>query len=83
VNHALPRPATDFFNSLLAVQQMNFSEMTPNERLVAAGLLDTFDNAAHRRDRVRLVELLSRVELADQADQIADAILAEPKRYGF
>jgi hypothetical protein len=57
--------------------------MTTNERLYVAGLLDSFDEAARQRDRARMIEVLSEVELDDQADQIADSILAEPERYGF
>ena len=57
--------------------------MTANERLFAAGLLDAFDQAARRRNRPRMVEILGKVELADQAEEIADAIVAEPERYGF
>jgi hypothetical protein len=53
--------------------------MTTNERLFVAGLLDTFDQAARSRDRVRMIEVLGKVDLADQADKIADSILADPK----
>ena len=60
-----------------------FAGMTANERLFAAGLLDAFDQAARRRNRPRMVEILGKVELADQAEEIADAIVAEPERYGF
>lgn len=63
--------------------ESKFAGMTTNERLFAAGLLDTFNQAARRRDRARMIEVLSKVELADQADKIADGILADPKRYGF
>lgn len=30
-----------------------------------------------------MIELLARVDLADQAAQITDAILADPQRYGY
>jgi len=48
-----------------------------------AGWLDSFELATLKRNRARMVELLAKVELADQADQIADAVLAQPGRYGF
>ena len=57
--------------------------MTTNERLYSAGLLGSFEQAARRRDRARMIEMLGKVELADQADQISDTILANPTRYGF
>jgi len=65
------------------VPETKFAGMTTNERLFAAGLLDTFDLAARRRDRARMIEVLGKVELADQAERIADGICADPKRYGF
>lgn len=45
--------------------------------------METFDQAARMRDRDRMIEVLGKVELADQADKIADGILADPKRYGY
>jgi hypothetical protein len=45
--------------------------------------MDAFDQAASTRDRDRMIEVLGKAELADQAESIADAILADPKRYGF
>lgn len=56
---------------------------TTNERLWLAGLLDEFERAARARDRAHMIELLCRVELGGQAESIADAILAQPVRYGF
>jgi hypothetical protein len=60
-----------------------FEGMTTNERLGNAGLLTEFGSAARARDRKRMIELLLLVDLADQADKIADTILADPERYGF
>lgn len=57
--------------------------MTTNERLAAAGLLESFDAAAKMQDRDRMIELLRRTDLADEAVAIAETILANPKRYGF
>lgn len=53
-----------------------FAGMTTNERLFAAELLDSFDRAAERRDRDGMIAILEKVELGDQAAQIADAVLA-------
>lgn len=67
-----------------AVQpQSRFSGMTTNERLFAAELLGTFDRAAKCRDREGMVAILEKVELGDQAAQIADAVLASPTTYGY
>jgi hypothetical protein len=55
--------------------------MTTNERLFEAGLLDEFDESRRALDAGRMIALLNRVELADQAKGIVDAILAEPGRY--
>ena len=63
--------------------EAKFAGMTANERLPTAGLLEVFDQAARGRDRARIIEVLGKVELADQAEDIADAILIEPQRYGF
>lgn len=51
---------------------------TTNERLWAAGLLDEFEKAARARDRARMIEFLRRVDLGDQAEWIADTLLARP-----
>ena len=61
----------------------DYSGMTVNERLYAAGLLDAWDAAAKSRDRNRMVELLNEVDLSNQAEWISDKILANPKFYGF
>lgn len=55
-----------------------FSGMTTNERLFNAGLMPQWDEALRVRDRARMVDLLSKVELGDQAGSIADSAL----RYG-
>ncbi|HEY5054939.1 MAG TPA: hypothetical protein VII58_02190 [Acidobacteriaceae bacterium] len=57
--------------------------MTVNERLFEAGLINAWDEAARSRNRGEMIELLRRVELSDDAEKIADAILIDPKKYGF
>ena len=64
-------------------RQPDYSGMTLNERLFSAGLLMDWDTAVQSRNRKRMVELLSKVDLADQGDQAANTILADPRRYGF
>ncbi len=61
----------------------DYSGMTVNERLFSAGLIADWDVAAHSRNRKRMVELLTKVDLEDEADQIVDTILSNPQRYGF
>jgi len=56
--------------------------MTTNERLFTAGLLDAFDRAAGARDRASMIDILASVDIR-AADETADAILANPRKYGF
>ena len=49
--------------------------MTVNERLYATGLVAAWDEAVQRKDRAALINLLGKVELADQAEAIANAVL--------
>jgi hypothetical protein len=51
------------------------SGMTVHERLWALGLFSEWEGAAQRKDRDALIRLLGRVELTDQAELIADAML--------
>lgn len=59
---------------------IDFAGMTTNERLYFAGLMPEWDAAAQSRDRQRMVEILSRAGLGSQANEIAGAVLADPKR---
>jgi hypothetical protein len=61
-----------------------FGGMTVNERLFTAGLLEAFDDAARRRDRERLVDLLVQVELSrTDAESSVATLLADPAKYGY
>jgi len=51
------------------------SGMTVNERFYDKGLLTAWEAAVSRKDREAMIELLDRVELADQASAIADSVL--------
>jgi hypothetical protein len=57
--------------------------MTTNERLFEAGLLSEWNAAARSRNRERMIELLGKVDLGDQAEWIADTVLSNPGKYGF
>jgi hypothetical protein len=52
-----------------------FEGMTTNERLFEAGLLDLWDAALARRDRNKMIVLLGRVDLAEQAGWITEQTL--------
>lgn len=60
----------------------DFAGMTVNERLYVAGLMEEWDAAVVSRDRNRMASILGKVGLATQADQIADAVIANPSSYG-
>jgi hypothetical protein len=66
------------------VTDENMAGMTVNERLYAAGLLDAFDSAVRRGDKDEVIALLRRVELSPEgARETADALFADPTRYGY
>lgn len=56
--------------------------MTVNERLFHVGILDQWDAAVRRRDRKQMIVLLERVDIAEPHLTV-DAVLANPKMYGF
>jgi hypothetical protein len=60
-----------------------YAGMTVNERLYEAGVIEEWDKAASSKDRERMIELLAKVELAEQAEQIAEAALSGFKSDGF
>jgi hypothetical protein len=57
--------------------------MTTNERLFVAGLMERWDVAIESGDRKGAIEVLSEVDMADQAGQVVDMVLANPAFYGF
>jgi hypothetical protein len=67
----------------LSPPKTDLSGMTTNERIYVAGMMPEWDAAARARNRERMVEILCTVGLGSHSDQIADAVLASPKRYGF
>ncbi|RJG57779.1 hypothetical protein D0Z70_00705 [Sphingobium terrigena] len=56
------------------MEKTNYSGMTLNERLFAAGILDEFDAAIDEKSRERVVELLGAVEV-DNPHGIANSLL--------
>jgi hypothetical protein len=60
------------------------SGMTVNERLFSCGLLEQWDKAAHKRERIEMIAILRQVALSEeQAAWTTDTILKNPAKYGF
>jgi hypothetical protein len=55
------------------------SGMTVNERLYTTGLLPAWDAAIQKGDRKAIIEVLNKIDLADQSTLIADTVL-KPQR---
>jgi hypothetical protein len=49
--------------------------MTVNERFYASDLFELWEAAIQRKDRAAMIALLGRVELGDQAEDIAETVL--------
>ncbi len=61
-----------------------FAGMTVNERLYAGSVMEDFDEAVKVSNRQKMISLLQRVELSqEQAVQTTDAILINPRKYGY
>jgi hypothetical protein len=58
-----------------------YAGMTINERLVAAGLVGSFDAAVSLRDRAAMIRILTEVDVGDPAASV-DAVLQRPAYYG-
>jgi hypothetical protein len=68
----------------LSSNKADYSGMTTNERLYAAGLLDQFDIATKSHNRDAMVQILVQVNIpAGEAASIASKILAAPGLYGY
>jgi hypothetical protein len=66
------------------VSDQPISGMTVNERLSHLGLADAFASAARARNRPAMIEVLIKAQLKEaQAKETTDAVLAQPRRYGF
>lgn len=62
--------------------ERSFAGMTVNERLFHVGIIDQWDQAARERDREAMIALLKQVEVHNPHLTV-DAVLADPRRYGF
>jgi hypothetical protein len=60
-----------------------YSGMTLNERIVISGHLSEWDAAVYAADRKKMIEILERVDMGNQAESLADQILSNPEFYGF
>jgi hypothetical protein len=66
------------------MNEQDLKGMNVNERLLAMGLFAEWDAAAKARDGEALRTLLRKVYFTEQqANQTVEALLANPKRYGF
>ena len=62
----------------------DYSGVSTNERLYAAGLLDRFDIAAKSQSRDTMIRILLQVKIpAEEAASIVNKILAAPGLYGY
>jgi hypothetical protein len=62
--------------------QRSLAGMTVNERLSHVGTMARWREAAQRRDRETMIALLEQVEVPDP-HLVVDAMLADPKKFGF
>ena len=61
-----------------------YAGMTVNERLVTSGQMAAWDEAVAKRDRAGMIKVLMATELSEkQAAETTDAVLADPRKYGF
>lgn len=63
-------------------REPSLAGMTVNERLSHVGIIHRWNEAARLRDRKTMIAFLEQVEVSDP-HLIADAVLADPKKYGF
>lgn len=60
------------------------SGMTLNERLAELQLFDEWDRAVTAKDRDMMINVMIKIELAErEAAATVNAVLANPKMYGF
>ncbi|MBL8013521.1 MAG: hypothetical protein JNN05_06695 [Candidatus Omnitrophica bacterium] len=58
--------------------------MTLNERLLVSGLMGQFDKAVEARDRLKLIEILKKVNIEQRAaEQTVTSIFSNPEKYGY
>jgi hypothetical protein len=83
----MERFSADFVKALMNAQRPTDEElggMTVNERLFVCGVLDKWEDAAMRRCRQDMIEVLRSVAMTEQqAEWTTDTVLKNPKQYGF
>ncbi len=58
--------------------------MTVNERLFEAKMFEDFDDAVKKRDKEKMIAILTKVGLSiDDANKCCDSILSNPMKYGY
>lgn len=58
--------------------------MTVNERLFARGLLEDCESAAKKRDRLKMIQLLTDAAASrEQAEWSVDTTLSNPSKHGY
>jgi hypothetical protein len=60
-----------------------YAGLTVNERLLKSGLGDKWDIAVRARARAAMIEILEALDMAAEAVTTTDAVLANPRFYGF
>lgn len=65
-------------------EKKKYLGMTLNEMLFKSGLMQDFDDAAKKRDRTKLLEILQKIEIDTQErEKIIETILSSPEKYGY
>jgi hypothetical protein len=63
---------------------INLKGMTVNERLYALNLMEEFDSLIKTTQREQAITILEKAEFSNsQAIETVDAILSDPKKYGY
>jgi hypothetical protein len=60
-----------------------YAGMTSNERIVVAGRLSEWDKAVYASNRLKMIEILTDLDLGSQAESVVDQILSNPEFYGY
>ena len=63
--------------------QLSYTGMTLNERIVLSGQLADWDRAIHSADRLKIIGILTSVDLGNQVELLANQILSNPEFYGY
>lgn len=57
--------------------------MTTNERIAVSERLAEWDKAAYASDRLKMIEILTDLDVGSQAEALVDQILSNPEFYGY